>query len=247
MKLEILVFGSENFNNTIQEIKENFDYSLIFFDFENPQFHISSNIVGVIVDNQIYKNNDNFNMVNKFNKKPIIFLTNDLNTINHNNFNNKILLPIFLLEFKNKIKNIIATSKFILNSAVKIKEYILNKNEKKLIKFDISISLTEREVQLVELLFKEKKSLSKKFILKKIWNYSTSADTHTVETHIYRLRKKISNKFKDNNFILNNGNGYSLWKREIKLHWIYFQKNTEKELLKQKREKVVLKEKKRSN
>ena len=210
MKLEILVFGSENFNNTIQEIKENFDYSFIFFDFKKHQFYDLANIVGVIVDTQIYKNNNNLSIINKFNTKPVIYFFNDLDTINQYNFNNKILLPISLLEFKNKIRNIIVASKFILNSSIKVKDYILNKNEKKLIKFDISISLTEREVQLIELLFKEKKSLSKSFILKKIWNYSSSADTHTVETHIYRLRKKISDKFKDNNFISNNSNGYSL-------------------------------------
>ena len=89
-----------------------------------------------------------------------------------------------------------------------IKDYILNKNEKKLTRLNISISITEREAQLIELLFKEKKPLSKNFILKKIWNYSDNADTHTVETHIYRLRKKINNKFKDNNFILNSAKGY---------------------------------------
>ena len=210
MKLEILVFGSENFNNTIQEIKENFDYSLIFFDFKNPQFDDSTTIVGVIVDTQIYKNYSNLSIINKFNSKPIIFVSNNLDTINQNNFNNKILLPISLLEFKNRIRNIIVATKFFLNSSIKVKNYILNKNEKKLIKFDISISLTEREVQLIELLFKEKKSLTKSCILKKIWNYSSSAYTHTVETHIYRLRKKISDKFKDNNFISNNSNGYSL-------------------------------------
>ena len=63
MKLEILVFGSENFNNTIQEIKENFDYSFIFFDFKKHQFYDLANIVGVIVDTQIYKNN-HFLMIN---------------------------------------------------------------------------------------------------------------------------------------------------------------------------------------
>ena len=210
MKLELLVFGSKNFNNTIKEIQENFDYSLIFFDFKKPQLHNFVNIVGVIIDSQIYKNNDYLGLISKFNKKPIIFLTNDLNTINQNNYNNKILLPISLLELKNKIRNIIAVSKFILDSSIEIKNYILNKNEKKLIRKNISILLTEREVQLIELLFKEKKPLSKSFILKKIWNYSENADTHTVETHIYRLRKKISNQFKDNNFISNNSNGYFL-------------------------------------
>ena len=130
MKLEILVFGSENFNNTIQEIKENFDYSLIFFDLKNPQSYNFATIAGVIVDTQIYKNNNNLSIINKFNTKPVIYFFNDLDTINQYNFNNKILLPISLLEFKNKIRNIIATSKFILNSSIEVKDYILNKNEK---------------------------------------------------------------------------------------------------------------------
>jgi DNA-binding response OmpR family regulator len=56
----------------------------------------------------------------------------------------------------------------------------------------------------------EKKSLSIDFILKKIWNYAEDADTHTVETHIYRLRKKIAKKFNDSDFILNSSKGYSL-------------------------------------
>ena len=207
MKLDLLIIGSKNFNNTIKEIKENLQYSLIFFDFDKPKYIISSSIAAVIVEEQVCKNKDSLTIIEKFNKKPIIFLCN-LNTINQNIFDNKILLPISLFELKNKITNIIAASKFTFNSSIKIKDYILDKNEKKLIKLNLSISLTEREVQLIELLFQEKKALSKKLILKKIWNYSSNADTHTVETHIYRLRKKIYNKFKDNKFIANFEKGY---------------------------------------
>jgi len=61
---------------------------------------------------------------------------------------------------------------------------------------------------LIELLFCEKKPLDKNYILKKIWNYSDNVDTHTVETHIYRLRRKIYNKFNDEKFILNLDKGY---------------------------------------
>ena len=207
MKLDLLIIGSKNFNNTIKEIKENLQYSLIFFDFDKPKYIISSSIAAVIVEEQVCKNKDSLTTIEKFNKKPIIFLCN-LNAINQNIFDNKILLPISLFELKNKITNIIAASKFTFNSSIKIKDYILDKNEKKLIKLNLSISLTEREVQLIELLFREKKALSKKLILIKIWNYSSNADTHTVETHIYRLRKKIYNKFKDNQFIANFEKGY---------------------------------------
>ena len=207
MKLKLLVFGCKSFNNTLEEIKENLDYSLLFFDFCKPTFANFDSIVGVIVDSEICKNKDSLDIINKFNKKPIILLQ-DFRAVNFNYFNNIIVLPISLLELTNKIKNIFASTKFISNSSIKIKDYLLNKNEKKLLKFNLSISLTEREAQLIELLFKERKPLSAKFILKKLWNYSDDTDTHTVQTHIYRLKKKINDKFKDDNFILNSNKGY---------------------------------------
>ena len=77
-------------------------------------------------------------------------------------------------------------------------------------KDDISIILTEKEIQLIELLLDNSKPISKSTILSTVWNYSADADTHTVETHIYRLRKKIIDKFKDEKFILNNKDGYYL-------------------------------------
>ena len=73
-----------------------------------------------------------------------------------------------------------------------------------------SIILTEKEIQLIELLLNNSKPISKDKILSLVWNYSTDADTHTVETHIYRLRKKISEKFMDDEFILNTKDGYCL-------------------------------------
>ena len=94
------------------------------------------------------------------------------------------------------------------NSSIKVKKYILDKNEKKLFKIDKFIILTEKEVQLIEIFLNNKKPISKDQILKFVWNYSSNADTHTVETHIYRLRKKINDKFSDNDFILNDKKGY---------------------------------------
>ena len=87
---------------------------------------------------------------------------------------------------------------------------MLDKNEKKLIKNNKSIILTEKEIQLIELFSKKNKSLSKNLILSTVWNYSSEADTHTVETHIYRLRKKINKLFEDENFIINRKDGYKL-------------------------------------
>ena len=207
MSLELLVIGSKNFNNTIEEIKGNLEYSISFCDFNVPLSNVSPLIAGILVDSNICNNKINLDLINKFKNKPILFLQNS-NTKLQNNFDNRILLPVSLLELKNKIKSLIVSSKFKFKSSVKIKNYILNVNEKKLTKLNLFVYLTEREVQLIELLFREKKALSKKLILIKIWNYSSNADTHTVETHIYRLRKKIYNKFKDNKFIANFEKGY---------------------------------------
>ena len=65
-------------------------------------------------------------------------------------------------------------------------------------------------MQLLELFLKKKKPVNKNEILSLVWQYASDADTHTVETHIYRLRKKIKDKFSDENFIHNNKKGYYL-------------------------------------
>ena len=80
--------------------------------------------------------------------------------------------------------------------------------KKKIKKKDLSLILTEKEIQLLELFLNNPKPISKDKILSMVWNYSSNADTHTVETHIYRLRKKINDKFSDETFILNNKQGY---------------------------------------
>ena len=119
-------------------------------------------------------------------------------------------IPINFKEINIIIENIAAKSKFNKNSSIEIKNYLLNKNEKKLSKFNNFVILTEKEIQLLELFLSKKKPISKDNILSIVWNYSSDADTHTVETHIYRLRKKINDKFMDEKFIFNNKKGYYL-------------------------------------
>ena len=119
-------------------------------------------------------------------------------------------LPASLREINLIIENTSAKKKFSENSSIEIKSYFLDKNEKKLSKLENFVILTEKEVLLLELFLKNKKPISKNYILSSVWNYSPDADTHTVETHIYRLRKKITDKFMDDDFILSNKNGYYL-------------------------------------
>ena len=206
MNSKLLIFGSKNFNNSINEVREYLNFSLIFFDFTAKSYSIDTSISAIIVDSQIL-DLDNLGKINMMQNKPILLLE----TLGNNkklNCSDKILLPTSIEDLTSKIIKIITTYKFSLNSALKIKQYILDKNEKKLIKDNTYIYITEREAKLIELLFNEKKSLTKNYILKKIWNYSDNADTHTVETHIYRLRKKIFTKFNDDQFISNFAKGY---------------------------------------
>ena len=147
-----------------------------------------------------------------------------------NNYDASLELPATLKEINAIVENTAAKKKFNLNSSIVVKDYLLNKNEKKLYKSNDFIILTEKEVQLIELFLKDKKPISKDSILSSVWNYASDADTHTVETHIYRLRKKIADKFMDEKFILNNKDGYYLWKKETRWLKIFLQPNTEKEL-----------------
>mgnify|MGYP001983370171 CR=1 FL=1 len=137
-------------------------------------------------------------------------LATQKNTKNTSSFDTILRLPSSVKEINDVVESSAAKKQFNKNSSIEIKSYLLNKNEKKLIKNDISIILTEKEIQLLELFLNKKKAISKNEILTQVWHYSSDADTHTVQTHIYRLRKKINNKFADDSFILNNKEGYYL-------------------------------------
>ena len=123
-------------------------------------------------------------------------------------------IPTTLREINHIVENHVAKKTFTENSSIRIKKYLLNKNEKKLNYKNDFIVLTEKEIQLLELFLNQKKPITKSKILSIIWKYSSDADTHTVETHIYRLRKKINDKFDDENLILNNKEGYFFEKKE---------------------------------
>ena len=142
------------------------------------------------------------------NSKCIKILATNKNEKINNIFDGVINLPTSITEINKIVEISVAKKMFTINSSIKIKDYLLDKNEKKLTKNNISVILTEKEIQLLELFLSSKKSISKNKILSLVWHYSSDADTHTVETHIYRLRKKINDSFADEQFILNNTEGY---------------------------------------
>ncbi len=127
-----------------------------------------------------------------------------------NEFSKIIGLPINLIELNEVIINVSQKHQFDKNSLIKIKDYILDKNERVLKKDNKAVKITEKEIYFIEKLHTSKKPLDKDYILKYIWEYSSESDTHTIETHIYRLRQKIKNFFGDENFIKHTKRGYKL-------------------------------------
>ena len=94
--------------------------------------------------------------------------------------------------------------------SIKIKDYILDRNERLLKKGQKTLKVTEKEINFICTLKNSKSPLSKKYILEKIWLYSPGTETHTIETHIYRLRQKVKEMFGDQTFIKNIKSGYIL-------------------------------------
>jgi len=209
MQNNLLVFGTKNFNNSLHEIKDYLDFSLFFFNNDTVLDDQISTINALLVESAVCNDRRYLNLINSINNKPVL-LIEKLGFLQKCNYTHKILSPFTLSDFNTMVVTFITSEKFTQNSFIKIKQYTVDKNEKKLSKDNLSITVTEREIYLIELLFNEKKPQSKTNLLKNIWKYSEDADTHTVETHIYRLRKKIFAKFNDENFIISSNSGYSI-------------------------------------
>ena len=98
--------------------------------------------------------------------------------------------------------------RFSFQSNINIKNYSLNLNSRVISRNKNELKLTEREIEIILFLNYKKKPQNINILQKEVWSYATALETHTVETHIYRLRKKISDKFKDGDFILSSKEGY---------------------------------------
>ena len=199
-KFNVKILGPSSFVSTLNELKIHLKF--------NPLIEgQSDNSMAILFHVDALKDINQKNYINS--KDTIKICVGKKNNLK-DNFDANLELPATLKEINTLIENTIAKKKFNKNSSILIKDYLLDKNEKKLSKSSDFIILTEKEVQLLELFLNSKKPISKDYILSSVWNYSSDADTHTVETHIYRLRKKIAEKFVDQKFILNNKNGYYL-------------------------------------
>ncbi len=117
-------------------------------------------------------------------------------------------LPIKIKKLVQMINIKLIKNKFSSQSDLVIGKYKLNLNSRDISKNSIILPLTEREANLIIFLNSSSKPVNVDQLQKKVWDYGDELETHTVETHIYRLRKKIKQKFSDDNFIISTKDGY---------------------------------------
>jgi hypothetical protein len=144
-----------------------------------------------------------------------LFLFKNEELLNENDFkleNILILsdLPIHINELTEKINIFFLKSVYQSNSKIYFKKYILNLNSKIIILNEKKLKLTEKEVKIILFLLSKNSPQKSSVLQKEIWGYGQNLETHTVETHIYRLRKKIKNYFNDSTFLKKNKKGYLL-------------------------------------
>ena len=117
-------------------------------------------------------------------------------------------LPIKMEPLIQKINIQLIKQKYNFQSNINIKNYSLNLNTRIINKTTIQLKLTEKEIDILLFLHESKSPQKISILQQEVWSYSLDLETHTVETHIYRLRKKMKEKFQDDNFILSNNDGY---------------------------------------
>ena len=207
--LTISIFGSKIFLEIINEIKLFSKFKIIYYkdldlcvkDAEKENF-----LAIIFIDNK----NMSFLNKQKINNFPLIFIVDPSTpqSLFSGELREQLNMPFTILELEKKIISLIAKNKFKKNSFIQLEDYIIDKNERKIRKNNLELQLSEKEINFLILFSKNREPISRNLVLKNVWNYSPESETHTVETHIYRLRKKILKKFNDNNFIKNNNMGY---------------------------------------
>ena len=183
--------------NILDEINSLFSFEIINFEsidlfLKEVQNEHSDILESIII---LKKNNQQLLDLKVFDINNIIILDDSSVKINH------------LLD---KINILLIKKNYNFQSQINIKDYNLNLNTRTISNQNNALKLTEREMDIILFLKDKKMPQSINKLQDKVWGYSKFLETHTVETHIYRLRKKIRDKFNDDNFILSEIDGYKI-------------------------------------
>ena len=181
----LIIYNFNSLYKILEELSSDLNFKVTFIDNENSLNNKIQNINNYL----IISSTKNFNIDNQ--------IVLDNLPINISKLIEQINIQFLKLQFNNQ-------------SHVKIKNYLIDLNSREMIFNAIKLKLTEKETNTIIYLSKLKKPVSINELQENVWSYQSSIETHTVETHIYRLRKKIFSTFNDNNFIVSTKNGYQI-------------------------------------
>ena len=190
VKQSIHIINFDVLYKILYEIKSNFNFNILNYNTE-----------------------DDFLNQNSFDSKNSLIITNPNKKILNNSIDDRMIIKIVELPVKlnNLIENIniqLIKQRYNYQSQILIKKYSINLNSRVISNKTKNLKLTEKEIDIVLFLYETKKPQKVNQLQSKIWQYSNELETHTVETHIYRLRKKIKENFNDNDFIISHEEGY---------------------------------------
>ena len=210
-KQTINIVGVHTLYNIFEEIKDNLSFNVANFDKEDNFLKLYRENKIDIANSLILtkaENKDLFVKKNNINKQNIFLFYNKDNNYDINLEYNLLKYPIEIYSLIEKINIQLIKQKYNYQSKIKLNDYYLDLNSRNIAKKDKSLKLTEREMDIILFLNDKKKPQKINILQSQVWEYSSDLETHTVETHIYRLIKKINNKFKDNKFIISTDEGY---------------------------------------
>jgi len=191
-KQSIIIYDFEILFIILKEIKENLKFEIFNFKKDNEISKLDHSTYGNYLI--VVKSLSNF--INKDIEKKKLYLIGNL--------------PIKINKFIEKINIQLLKQKYNYQSEIQINKYKLNLNSREISLNKKLIKLTEKEIDIILFLNENKKPINIDILQKEVWGYGSELETHTVETHIYRLRKKLKDKFNDEEFILSLKKGYQI-------------------------------------
>ena len=197
IKQKIYIIDFNTMFNILDEIKNILPFQVI--NYINLDIFLKSPVL-----NQT-KANDFLIITKKQNKNKVLKKTIDIKSCLF--FED---LPLELIKIIEKINVQLIKKKYDYQSKMTISKYIINLNSRTITKDSKQLKLTEKEIDIILFLNENKKPQSIEKLQNEVWGYSPDLETHTVETHVYRLRKKIKNSFSDSEFILSCDDGYMI-------------------------------------
>jgi len=181
----LIIYKFSSLYHILEELSLNLNFKIIYLDSEN----LLNEKIKNLYDYLVISNKKNLNLSNQ------VYLDNK--PINISKLIEKINIEFLKLHFNNQ-------------SYVKINNYNINLNSREMQLNSKKLKLTEKEINIIIYLIKKNKPVNINELKKNVWSYQPDIETHTVETHIYRLRKKIFTTFNNNEFIVSKKNGYQI-------------------------------------